>query len=88
MSKSRVAASLALLASGFAVSLISAGCAAHVTYYDDPYYHDRHRWDNVEITYYHRYWDERHQPYREYNTLNREEQNNYWKWRHEHGDHH
>jgi len=30
--------------------------------------------------------DENHRQYRDYSKLKRGDQDNYWKWRHEHGD--
>jgi len=81
MLKSR-AALLVLAASVFA-SIGSAGCAGRVTYYDEEH-HDYHRWDNHEVVVYRSYWTEHHAPYREYSSLNKDEQRDYWRWRHNH----
>lgn len=78
--------SSALLAVGLLVAVGSSGCAARVRYYDTDH-RDYHYWNHDEDIYYHRYWDDRHQPYREYRGLNRDEQRDYWNWRHNHNDH-
>jgi hypothetical protein len=61
----------------------SYGCAAHVRVYDE-YHSDYHPWDRNEVVVYRQYWAGRNQPYREYNSLNRDEQREYWNWRHDH----
>ena len=60
---------------------VTLGCAVGPRYYD-PAYRDYHRWDSVEIGFYHRYWDERREPYREFRSLSDEQQRDYWNWRH------
>lgn len=75
-----IAGSILLMAATLCV-----GCTARVRYYDD-YDHDYHYWNGAERGYYHEYWEERHEPYRDYDRLNAEQQRNYWKWRHEHHD--
>jgi hypothetical protein len=75
-----------LVAAGFflvGTILVSAGCTERVTYYDEEH-HDYHRWNNHEVVVYHSYWDTHHQPYREYSSLNKDEQRDYWRWRHDH----
>ncbi len=62
---------------------VGAGCAGEVTYYDEDH-HDYHRWNNREVVVYRSYWDSRREPYREYSSLNKDEQRDYWKWRHDH----
>jgi hypothetical protein len=81
MLKSRAA--LLVLAASVFVSIGSAGCASHVTYYDEEQ-HDYHRWDNHEVVIYRSYWTGRHEPYLEYSSLNKDEQRDYWRWRHNH----
>jgi hypothetical protein len=49
---------------------------------------DYHNWDDNEDHYYHQYYTENHREYRDYSKLNRKDQDNYWKWRHEHEEHH
>jgi hypothetical protein len=83
MRVSRCGAALLTLAATVFVSVGGAGCTARVRYYDEEH-HDYHRWNNNEVVVYHSYWDGRHQPYREYSTLNKDEQRDYWKWRHNH----
>ena len=61
------------------------GCAEHRhgrVY--DPYYSDYHQWGPDEDAYYHRWYGETYHDrgYREYRRLNRDEQRNYWTWRH------
>lgn len=68
-----VAASLAPLA--------ISGCAARV--YDE-YHSDYHHWNDREERAYRMWLAERHYEYREYARLNKEEQRDYWNWRHNH----
>jgi hypothetical protein len=63
------------------------GCSAHVRYYDE-YHGDYHYWDAGEDRSYRVWLGERHYDYREYNKLNKDQQRDYWNWRHDHPDHH
>ena len=74
-----------LLTTAMLMPLLITGCAAHVRYYDE-YGGDYHSWNGHEDRSYRAYWGERHENYREYKTLNKDEQRDYWKWRHEHPD--
>ncbi len=49
---------------------------------------DYHRWNDNENRAYRRYWEDnrRGQEYREINRLKRNEQSEYWRWRHQHSD--
>ena len=67
--------------------LLSGGCSARVRYYDD-YHGDYHYWNGGEDRAYRGWLAERHYEYREYNRLSKEQQHDYWKWRHDHPDHH
>ena len=73
-----------LLAPALALPVVSAGCGEHRYY--DPYYHDYHRWAPDEDGYYRRWEAEGHREHREWGARSRDEQNEYWKWRHGHGD--
>jgi hypothetical protein len=72
-----------VLGAALVAPLLSSGCAARVRYYDD-YYADYHPWNDGEIRAYHVWLGERHYEYREFNRLNREQQRDYWRWRHDH----
>jgi hypothetical protein len=74
-----------LLAAALVVGTAGAGCAGRVRIYDTER-RDYHPWDRREDRAYHRYWNERHEPYRDYGKLDRDRQNDYWKWRHDHPD--
>jgi len=80
-----------LISSCFAGNLLIAvaglGCAGRVRIYDE-YHSDWHTWDHNEDVAYRSYWNERHEPYRDYNKLNKGEQKDYWNWRHDHPDNH
>ncbi len=58
----------------------------HKRYYDRDR-KDYHDWDDREDRAY-RHWllEERHERFREFGRLRREQQADYWKWRHEHPD--
>jgi len=64
-----------------------SGCVVGVRgRYYDPYYHDYHVWNDAEEAQFRLYLGERHEPYREYGRLSREQQRGYWQWRHVHPD--
>lgn len=48
---------------------------------------DYHNWDDKEDRAWGRYLEENHRDRHEFAKANRKEQNEYWKWRHEHPDH-
>lgn len=63
--------------------VFASGCAAHTRYYDE-YHTDYHTWNNGEVGAYRGWIGERHYEYRDYNRLSREQQRDYWNWRHDH----
>ncbi len=75
-----------LLGAALISPLIATGCA-HRGYYD-PYYHDYHRWDDHETVYYNQWATETHHEHKDFRKLNKDEQKQYWDWRHNHDDHH
>ena len=80
-----------LIASALALPLATTGCGAEHRrgYYDDPYYHDRHRWDNNEVVFYNQWTVETHRDqHRDFGHLNKDEQKEYWEWRHHHDHDH
>ncbi len=72
-----------LLVVSIAAPAAIVGCAAHVQYYDAEY-HDYHHWGPGEERYYRTYLAEKHEPYRDFNKRSKDEQTDYWKWRHNH----
>ena len=86
---SRIRSLLITLALGSAA--LTAGCAvrAGVGYrVYDPYYSDYHVWDQAEIGYYNQWIGETHRPHVEYRKLRKQDQREYWTWRHGQTDHH
>lgn len=81
-----------LMAAFLATPLLITGCSARVgvgyrVY--DPYYRDYHVWDDGEVVYYNRWAGETHRDaHRDFRKLNRNEQKEYWNWRHSHSDKH
>ena len=75
-----------LLAAAMAAAVFATGCTVHAGYYD-PYYHDRHPWGG-EVTYYQQWETETHRDHDDFNRRNKNEQKEYWEWRHKHDDHH
>jgi hypothetical protein len=72
-----------LVGAALVLPLATTGCTTHC--YSDPYYHDRHRWDEHERGYYNQWVIEtRVEPHRDYRHLSREDQKRYWEWRHSH----
>ena len=78
-----------LLAGALACSFAGLACEHHHYYRAyDPYYTDYHEWNHNEDVYYQRWADETHRdPHRDFRKLPPNEQKEYWKWRHNHGDH-
>lgn len=74
-----------IFAATVASAVLTSGCAAGVRLYDADR-QDYHRWDDREDRAYRRFLMERHQEYRGMNSLNDEDQRNYWRWRHTHED--
>jgi hypothetical protein len=73
------------------VLLLSAALSAPIAFaqvqvrvYTDTRHHDRHEWNNDEDQRYRSYLLEHHKKYREFNRLNRRDQDGYWTYRHEH----
>jgi len=83
------AVSLLVLAAGLLAAAAGNACAEHHTYrVYDPYYTDYHVWNSDEVGYYHRWAGEtHHDPNRDFRKLPKEDQKEYWTWRHNHGDH-
>jgi len=73
---------------GFLAMVAMPGCAvsAGVGYrVHDPYYSDYHVWNDEEIGYYNRWAAETHRdPNRDFRKLNHNDQQAYFKWRHDH----
>jgi len=72
----------------FAVLFLSiftlSGCAVHADYrVRDPYYNDYHVWNNDEVVYYNRWRVETRRPDVDYRRLRRDDQREYWRWRHD-----
>jgi hypothetical protein len=77
--------SSACFAAALLIPVANIGCAGRVRIYDQ-YHSDYHRWDHNEDLAYRQYLGESHQPYRAYGKLNKDEQRDYWNWRHSHPD--
>jgi type III secretory pathway component EscR len=61
---------------------------AHEKRYYDQVGHDYHTWNDNEDKAYRSYLQEQHQDYRKFNMVKRPQQQQYFKWRHEHPDNH
>ena len=72
----------AFLAASLLLAIGNLGCSAHARVYDE-YHGDWHTWGPDEDVYYRRYWTEHHESYRDYHKLNKDEQRDYWNWRHD-----
>jgi hypothetical protein len=67
--------------------LAALGCGPHRVRVYDSYHNDYHRWNNHETVYYQQWETDGHRDHREFNQRNKDEQKQYWDWRHQH-DHH
>jgi len=80
---------LLLLAAALLLPVVTIGCAEHQHYRRDydPYYSDYHDWDNHERVYYQQWVVETHRdPHRDFQKLDKDDQKQYWTWRHGHPD--
>ena len=73
------------LSAALAAPLLISGCAVHARVYD-PYYHDYHDW-NGETVYYNQWETETHRQHQDFNKRSKDEQKQYWDWRHSHEQH-
>jgi hypothetical protein len=74
-----------LLAILFLSIFALTGCAVRADYrVRDPYYNDYHVWNNDEVVYYNRWRVETRRPDVDYRHLRRDDQREYWRWRHDH----
>ena len=74
-----------LLAAALAAAVFTTGCTVHAGYYD-PYYHDHHPVDG-EIVFYQQWEHDTHRDHVDLNHRSKNEQKEYWDWRHR-NDHH
>ena len=72
-----------VLGAAMLAPVFAMGCAAHARYYDG-YRADYHPWNDGEFRAYHVWLVERRYEYRDFNRLSREQQRDYWRWRHDH----
>lgn len=75
-----------LLAAVCASPVLMTGCAVHARVYD-PYHNDYHPWGG-EVVYYQNWEHETHRDHVDFNKRNKDDQKQYWDWRHKQGDHH
>ena len=75
-----------LFAVAMAIATITIGCTVHAGYYD-PYHHDHHP-VNGEVVYYGQWEQETHRDHKDLKKRHKDEQKEYWDWRHQHEDHH
>ncbi len=73
----------ALLMTG--VLAASIACSGSVRVYDEPH-RDYHHWDGHEQAAFKVWVGENHMEYRDYNRLEKRQQDEYWAWRHNHPD--
>lgn len=50
----------------------------------DRAHRDYHNWNGDEDRFYRQYLDEQHHQYRAFSRMNRKQQLEYWRWRHDH----
>jgi len=78
-----------LFATVLAVPVVVSGCAARVSagyrYYDADY-NDYHTWNDGEVVYYTQWEHDTHRDHRDFQKRSKDEQREYWHWRHDHGD--
>jgi hypothetical protein len=75
-----------LLAAAFLAPAVTTGCGGHSYRVYDPYHNDYHRWDSHETVYYNQWTTDNHRDNRDFRKLNKDDQKQYWDWRHSHHD--
>jgi len=75
-----------LLAAALISPALTTGCAVHARVYD-PDHGDYHVWAG-ETVYYNQWEHDTHRDHRDFNKRSKEEQKEYWNWRHNQPDHH
>lgn len=76
------------LAAALALPVLNTACAEHHYYRAyDVEHNDYHVWDAQESVYYNQWAVETHRENRDFRKLNRDEQREYFNWRHSHHDH-
>lgn len=76
-----------LLSLALILPLATLGCAERR--YHDYDHNDYHRWNHGEEVYYQQWVVETHRDaHRDYRHLNKDEQREYWNWRHNHDHDH
>jgi hypothetical protein len=72
-----------LLTAALSAAVLMGGCSANVGYRSyDPYYNDYHVWGNDEVVYYNHWEHDTHRDHRDFRKRNKDEQKEYWNWRH------
>jgi hypothetical protein len=74
-----------LLAPTLGVVVQCTGCVGHAGYYD-PYYHDYHP-RGGEVAYYSQWEHDTHRDHVDLNKRSKDEQKEYWDWRHSQSGH-
>jgi hypothetical protein len=83
---SRYFCSLAL-AAALASPVVLTNCAARASYrVYDPDHEDYHRWDDHETNFYVQWESETRREHRDFDKRDRDDQKQYWTWRHGHED--
>lgn len=72
-----------LLAGVVVAAAVTSGCTARVRYYD-PYRQDYHHWNHHETVYYQQWEVSTHHNNAEFKMRTPAEQEEYWRWRHDH----
>jgi hypothetical protein len=75
-----------LLATAFLAPAVTTACGPHEYRVYDPYHNDYHHWDSHETVYYNQWTVENHRDNRDFRKLNKDDQKQYWDWRHNHHD--
>lgn len=77
-----------LLSAVFLAPVVISGCAERSSYrvYDNDH-HDYHQWNRNEVVFYAQWENDTHRQHKDFRKRSSQEQQQYWDWRHDHGDH-
>ena len=75
-----------LLSAAMVVAALTLGCSGNHDRVYDADHGDYHTWDNNETVVYQRWETENHYDHKDFNVRSKDEQKQYFDWRHKHPD--
>jgi hypothetical protein len=76
---------MAALGGSVVLPAVAQAQGVQLRFYDRSH-RDYHRWNSDEDRLYREYLNEHRRRYRAFSRMNRHQQREYWRWRHDHGE--